>query len=148
MRACEFMARVVLIAGGNVGGVKERLHRAQALVNDRVGPVMRCSHSYTSEAWGFEGEPFTNQVVVADTDLSPRAVLEAVQGIEAELGRDRCAEAAQKAITGEAYASRPIDIDILYYDDIVVDEPDLKIPHPHIEERDFVLAPLRELGLR
>lgn len=137
-----------MITGGNVGEVQERLRRAQSLVNDRVGPVMRCSHRYKSDAWGFGGEPFTNQALIADTELSPRQVLEAVQAIEAELGRDRVGEAVERATTGESYASRPIDIDILYYDDIVLDEPDLKIPHPRIEERDFVLAPLRELGLR
>ncbi len=127
--------------------MKERLHRAQELINRRVGPVMRCSHRYVSEAWGFEAPEFTNQVLIADTDLTPREVLGVVQDIERELGRDREAEAAEKERTGQQYSSRAIDIDILYYDDVQVDEPDLKIPHPHIADREFVLAPLRELGL-
>ncbi len=136
--------------GGNKGGATEmkmRLQRAQMMINDEIGPVMRCSHRYESPAWGFSSEPFTNQVLVADTELTPREVLRAIHKLEAALGRDRAAENEEKQRTGQTYASRTIDIDILYYDDVTVDEPDLKIPHPHIAERDFVLAPLRELGL-
>ena len=66
------MARVVLLTGGNVGDVKERLRTAQRLVNARIGAVLRCSHCYGSAPWGFEAEqPFVNQVLVADTDLAP-----------------------------------------------------------------------------
>jgi 2-amino-4-hydroxy-6-hydroxymethyldihydropteridine diphosphokinase len=140
--------RVVLIAGGNQGDMKTRLRQAQTMINDRVGPVMRCSHRYESEAWGFSADKlFTNQVMVVDTELSPREVLAQTQAIERELGRDKQVEQQEKAATGQPYASRPMDIDILYYGEQTVDEPDLKIPHPHIAERDFVLAPLRELGL-
>lgn len=137
--------------GGNRGDMAASLRRAQAMVNDRVGVVMRCSHRYESEAWGFEGgegeQVFSNQVMVVDTELSPRQVLEAVQGIETDMGRNREAEEQEMARTGQPYASRPMDIDILYYDDIVVNEQGLQIPHPGISEREFVLAPLRELGL-
>lgn len=140
------MARVVLITGGNQGEVKPRLHKAQAMINNEIGPVMRCSHRYKTRAWGFDAEEhFTNQVLVADTDLSPREVLEKVLEIEQALGRDRAAEEAEKKRTGQAYSSRVIDIDILFYDDEVVDEPDLKIPHPRLHERDFVLEPLFEV---
>ena len=70
------MARVVLLTGGNVGDVKERLRTAQRLVNARIGAVLRCSHCYGSAPWGFEAEqPFVNQVLVADTDLAPHEVL-------------------------------------------------------------------------
>lgn len=127
--------------------MKMRLQKAQMMVNDRIGPVMRCSHRYESPAWGFSAEPFTNQVLVADTELAPREVLQTIHELENALGRDRTAENEEKRRTGQTYASRKIDIDILYYDDLVIDEEDLKIPHPHIDERDFVLAPLRELGL-
>lgn len=132
-----------------MGDMAANLRRAQAMINDLVGPVMRCSHRYESEPWGFEAQQlFSNQAMIADTDLTPREVLAAVQKIETVLGRDREAEEMEKQRTGQAYASRPMDIDILYYDDIVVNEEGLQIPHPRIEERDFVLAPLRELGLR
>ncbi|MDR1670934.1 MAG: 2-amino-4-hydroxy-6-hydroxymethyldihydropteridine diphosphokinase [Alistipes sp.] len=145
------MAKVILSTGGNLGEMKPMLHRAQEMVNDQIGPVLRCSHRYKSEPWGFENPEgvgrFSNQVLVCDTDLTPRQVLEKVQAIEAALGRDRTAEAAEKARTGQPYASRVIDIDILFYDNETINEPDLQIPHPRIAEREFVLAPLRELGL-
>lgn len=141
------MARVILISGGNQGEVKPLLHKAQILINREIGPVIRCSHRYTSPAWGFDVEaPFTNQVIVADTDLGPREVLEKALGIEEELGRDRAAEEAEKTRTGQPYSSRVIDIDILFYDDMVIDEPDLKIPHSLLHERDFVLEPLYEVA--
>lgn len=143
------MARVILITGGNRGDVKSRLRRAQAMINSEIGPVMRCSHRYKTQSWGFEAEePFSNQVLVADTDLSPRQVLEKVQAIERALGRDRSAEEAEKLRTGQPYSSRVIDVDILFYDDRTIDEPDLKIPHPLLHERDFVLEPLNEVAPR
>ena len=119
------MARVVLLTGGNVGDVKERLRTAQRLVNARIGAVLRCSHCYGSAPWGFEAEqPFVNQVLVADTDLAPHEVLAEVHRIERELGRNRAAEAVERAATGQRYVSRPIDIDILLYDDEVISTPD------------------------
>ena len=139
------MARVVLIAGGNIGDVKSRLQDAQKMINDRVGAVMRCSHRYKSEAWGFSAPEFTNQVMVADTDLSPQQVLAEVQEIEAFLGRDREAERREMELSGQKYASRVIDIDVLLYDDAVVDTETLKIPHPKMAEREFVLTPLCEV---
>ena len=134
-----------MIAGGNIGDVKSRLQRAQKIINDRLGVEMRCSHRYKSEAWGFSAPVFTNQVLVADTDLSPADVLDRIRAIETELGRDRAAEQAEKERTGQDYASRVIDIDILLYDDAVIDTDDLKIPHPKMTERDFVLTPLCEV---
>ena len=129
------MARVVLLTGGNVGDVKERLRTAQRLVNARIGAVLRCSHCYGSAPWGFEAEqPFVNQVLVAE-----------VHRIERELGRNRAAEAVERAATGQRYVSRPIDIDILLYDDEVISTPELTIPHPGIAEREFVLTPLCEV---
>lgn len=140
------MARVVLLTGGNIGEMKDRLRRAQQLINQRIGAVLRCSHCYVSAPWGFDAEqPFTNQVVVVSTDLSPEEVLTEIHRIERDLGRNRASEAIEKAATGQRYVSRPIDIDILFYDDAVISTPDLTIPHPGIAEREFVLAPLCEL---
>ena len=140
------MARAVIITGGNIAGVKERMHRAQELINSRAGIVMRCSHRYESKAWGFETElPFSNQILVIDTELSPDELLSTVQQIEAELGRDRAKEAEVKAATGAAYCSREIDIDILFYDNLILESPTLTIPHPLLHKRDFVLAPLCEI---
>lgn len=140
------MARVVLITGGNLGDVKSRLRTAQRMINDKVGVVLRCSHRYKSRPWGFAAEEqFSNQVLEVDTDLSADEVLDAVQAIERELGRDREEEKRLKAENGAPYSSRMIDIDVLFYDDLVLESPRLTIPHPLIEERDFVLAPLCEL---
>ena len=140
------MARAVLITGGNIAGVKERMHRAQELINHKAGIVMRCSHRYESKAWGFESElPFSNQILVIDTELSPDELLKVIQDIEAELGRNRKKEAEEKAASGDTYCNREIDIDILFYDDVIVESPELTIPHPLLHKRDFVLAPLCEI---
>ncbi len=141
------MARVILITGGNLGEMKPLLHRAQELINAEIGPVMRCSHRYKSAPWGFEsGSQFSNQVLVCDTELTPHEVLAKVHHIEHVLGRDRAAETAEKARTGQNYSSRVIDIDILFYGDEIVADDDLVIPHPLLHERDFVLEPLVEVA--
>lgn len=126
--------------------MKPRLRQVQQLINSEIGIVLRCSHVYKSKAWGFtsEGE-FMNQAMLVDTDLPPEELLTALQGIEDRLGRDRKAEAAEKERTGQAYSSRVIDIDILFYNDMEVNLPDLTIPHPLLQDRDFVLAPLYEI---
>ena len=115
------MARVALLLGGNQGDVKRTLQTAQQLVNSRVGAVLRCSHRYESEPWGFPAaERFSNQALEVSTDLTPHEVLDACQRIERELGRNRAAEAVEKASSGAVYCSRPIDIDIIFYDDEVI----------------------------
>ena len=128
-----------------MGDVKTRLQNAQRLINQHAGPVMRCSHRYKSRAWGFDAEEeFSNQVLEVDTDLMPEQLLDALQAIERELGRDREAEQSLKQRTGARYTSRPIDIDILFYDDRVIRTERLTVPHPLIQEREFVLVPLCE----
>lgn len=140
------MARVVLLTGGNSGDVKRTLQAAQQLVNAKVGAVLRCSHRYESEPWGFAAAGrFSNQAMEISTDLAPEEVLDAVQAIEAELGRDRAAEQREKARSGAAYVSRPIDIDILFYDDLVLASERLTLPHPLLAEREFALVPLCEI---
>ena len=100
------MARVALLLGGNQGDVKRTLQTAQQLINSRVGAVLRCSHRYESEPWGFPAaQRFSNQALEVSTDLSPLEVLDACQGIERELGRNRAAEAIEKASSGAAYSS-------------------------------------------
>ncbi|MCM1151306.1 MAG: 2-amino-4-hydroxy-6-hydroxymethyldihydropteridine diphosphokinase [Alistipes sp.] len=140
------MARATLLLGGNLGDVKRTLQTAQQLVNARIGAVLRCSHRYESEPWGFDDAPkFSNQALEVSTDLSPLEVLDAVQAIERELGRNRAAETVEKARTGAPYVSRPLDIDILFYDDEVIDTERLTVPHPRLAEREFALAPLCEI---
>ena len=141
------MARTVIITGGNIGEMKPRLRQAQQLINKDIGIVLRCSHVYESEPWGFTSEnKFMNQAMVVDTELSPEELLDAVQEIERQLGRDRDAETLRKVQSGERYSSRVIDIDIIFYDDLVMKSETLTIPHPLMHERDFVLAPLSEIA--
>lgn len=143
------MARVALLLGGNQGDVKRTLQTAQQLINSRVGAVLRCSHRYESEPWGFPAaQRFSNQALEISTDLSPLEVLDACQGIERELGRNRAAEAIEKASSGAAYSSRPIDIDIIFYGDEVIDDERLTVPHPLLAEREFALQPLAEIMRR
>ncbi|MEG1611153.1 MAG: 2-amino-4-hydroxy-6-hydroxymethyldihydropteridine diphosphokinase [Alistipes sp.] len=142
------MPRVVILTGGNIGDVKSRLQHAQQLINERVGAVLRCSHRYQTEPWGFATEEagnFSNQVLEISTDLQSEAVLDALQQIEQELGRDRNAESRERERTGERYSSRKIDIDMLFYGDEVISTERLTIPHPLMAEREFVLNPLCEI---
>ena len=140
------MTRVVLLLGGNQGDVKHTLQAAQQMINARVGAVLRCSHRYESEPWGFRSpDRFSNQALEVSTDLTPWEVLDAVKEIERELGRNHAAEALERASGGNRYASRPVDIDILFYDDEVISDERLTIPHPLLPEREFALVPLCEI---
>ena len=125
--------------GSNLGNCKKNLERAIRLIDERVGQVTRQSSFIETEPWGFESEhKFMNAVVLCETMKTPREVLLLTQQIERDMGRRK------KSVSG-GYADRPIDIDILLYDDLTIDEPDLKIPHPLMQERDFVMIPLQEI---
>ena len=122
-----------------MGNRTEKLDQACQKIGKLIGPVVRQSAYYETEPWGFASDRlFMNAVVCCQTSLSPRQLLRATQRIERMLGR------RQKSKDG-IYHDRPIDIDILLYDDLHIDEPDLKIPHPLMQERDFVMIPLREV---
>ena len=126
--------------GSNLGDRTAHIRKAVMLLSERVGEVTRQSSLIETEPWGFLSEHrFINAVVCCETPLSPREVLKATQQIERELGRKK------KTSRALHYHDRPIDIDILLYDDLTVYEPDLKIPHPLMHERDFVMIPLKEL---
>ena len=130
---------VYLGLGSNMGDRREMLDTACQRISELIGPVVRQSTYYESEPWGFESENlFLNAVVCCHTTLTPRQLLRATQRIERQLGRKH------KSKNGE-YHDRPIDIDILLYDDLTVDEPDLKIPHPLMYQRSFVMEPLKEI---
>ena len=140
------MARVVLLTGGNTGDVKRTLQAAQQLINARVGAVLRCSHRYESKPWGFDAEQhFSNQALEVSTDLQPLEVLEAVQAIEQELGRNRAAEAVENARTGVAYTSRPLGLAIHFFVVVVFVSERHTEHHPLLSEREFALAPLCEI---
>lgn len=125
--------------GSNLGDCRKNLERAIRLIGDRVGLVTRQSSFIETEPWGFESpNKFMNAVILCETTRSPREVLLLTQQIERDMGR------MKKSVSG-GYADRAIDIDILLYDDVTIDEPDLKIPHPLMHERDFVMRPLNEI---
>jgi 2-amino-4-hydroxy-6-hydroxymethyldihydropteridine diphosphokinase len=129
---------VYLGLGSNLGDRASNINAAIRLIGERVGEVVRRSSLIETEPWGFESaHSFLNGVILCETVKTPREVLFLTQQIERDLGR--------QTKTDRQYADRPIDIDILLYDDLRVDEPDLKIPHPLMQERDFVMLPLREV---
>ena len=130
---------VYLGLGSNLGDKEENIRKAIELIGLRVGLVARQSSLITTEPWGFESDnQFVNAAVLCMTELSPREVLRATQKIEREMGR------SNKSVGGN-YSDRIIDIDILLYDELRVDEPDLQIPHPLMLKREFVMNPLREI---
>ncbi len=134
--------------GSNLGDRAENIRKAVLLIQERVGEVVRQSSLIETEPWGFESDhPFLNGVILCETTLTPRQVLRATQKIERELGRKKKTTLLShlSPLTSHLYSDRPIDIDILLYDDLTVNEPDLKIPHPLMHERDFVMIPLREI---
>ena len=131
--------KVYLGLGSNLGDCRKNLERAIRLIGDRVGRVTRQSSFIETEPWGFESpNKFMNAVILCETTKTPHEVLMLTQQIERDMGRRK------KSVSG-GYADRPIDIDILLYDDLNVDEPDLKIPHPLMHQRDFVMIPLEEV---
>ncbi len=134
------MAHTVFLGlGSNQGDRQENLQEAIRLVGERVGTVVRQSSYLETEPWGYASDnAYLNAVISCQTDKTPREVLLLTQQIERELGR------TSKSSNGQ-YHDRPIDIDILLYDDLMVDEPDLQIPHPLMQQRDFVMRPLREI---
>lgn len=125
--------------GTNLGDKRKNIAEAIKNIGELVGDVVRQSALYETEPWGFRSDNrFVNAAVCVDTQLSPRRLLEVTQRIEREMGR------TLKSVGGE-YHDRIIDIDILLYGDLHIDEPDLKIPHPLMHERDFVMTPLNEI---
>lgn len=125
--------------GANLGDRESNIKLAIQQISELIGPVVSQSALLETAPWGFSSaNTFINAAVCSQTSLSPREVLKATQDIERALGR------TQKSTDGQ-YHDRPIDIDILLYDDLHVNEPDLVIPHPHMNERQFVLQPLNEI---
>lgn len=131
------MAQILLLLGGNIGDVKKKFGEATALLEQKLSPRIQQSSIYTSEAWGFESnERFFNQVVEFNSELPPHEVLRIAQETEKKLGRERT--------VSNTYQSRPIDIDILFIDNIAITSEDLTIPHPLLHLRRFTMEPLME----
>lgn len=131
------MNEVFLGLGTNMGNRRKNLNDAVSGINEQIGEVVKISSVYETEPWGFKSDSqFLNTVIKVETGLNPTAVLEAIRRIELFLGRVR---------SGNQYSSRIIDIDILFFEDRVIDSDDLKVPHPKLQERKFVLVPLCEI---
>lgn len=132
------MSLVYLCLGGNIGDTKQYLDRSIAEIERRIGHVCNQSAVYETEPWGFTAEQmFLNQVIAVRTELEPHAILLQCQQIEKELGRIR---------HGKGYESRCIDIDIVFIDSLIIDTDDLKVPHPLMHKRLFVLNPMCDIA--
>ena len=133
------MAESLLGLGGNVGDVRPALAEAIALFADgREVKLIARSSDYLTAPWGgVDQPPFVNCAIHVETALTPRALLTRALNVERALGRNRAGE--------RRWGPRTVDIDILAYDDLGLDEPGLTLPHPHLFERAFVLVPLAEI---
>jgi 2-amino-4-hydroxy-6-hydroxymethyldihydropteridine diphosphokinase len=128
---------VFLGLGTNLGDREGNLNNAVSEITKHIGKALKKSSVYETEPWGFQSDnEFLNIVVKVETELTPKAVLKEILKIEFSLGRVR---------GGNQYSSRIIDIDVLFYEDQAIESADLKVPHPKLHERKFVLVPLVEI---
>ncbi len=133
----KYMNTVYLLIGGNMGDRWQNLADCRDLLEAHIGPILNQSKIYETAAWGKTNQnDFLNQVIVLETELQPQALLKANLKIEKYLGRTR----------HEHWGERLIDVDILFFNDEVINSPLLKIPHPQIPFRRFTLIPLMELS--
>lgn len=132
------MSKVYLLIGGNRGDRKEYLRKAMDKIKSRIGPIIRISSVYETEPFGFEDKcMFLNQCLLVRTNLLPEDILKEIKQIESSLGRISRAG---------KYEGRTIDIDILFYDDLVINNKVLIIPHPEFHKRNFALIPMAEIN--
>ncbi|PZF70874.1 2-amino-4-hydroxy-6-hydroxymethyldihydropteridine diphosphokinase [Taibaiella soli] len=131
------MNEVYILLGSNEGNREEKLGKAVSIIAETCGPVIRKSSLYETAAWGLEDQPdFLNQVICINTQFSPESLLQKTQQAELTLGRQRHIK----------WGQRTIDIDILLYNEAVVQQPNLMIPHPFLQDRRFVMVPLAEIA--
>lgn len=131
------MHRAALLLGTNLGKREEILETAKKRIETSAGKIIKVSAIYSTAPWGIEDQPdFLNQVLLIETELKPELLLQTLQPIEHEAGR----------IRKEKWGPRLLDIDILYFDNEIIDLPHLKIPHPFMAERRFTLVPLAEIS--
>ena len=126
-----------LLLGSNMGDRESYLQRARLLIEEKTGTILKTSGIYETAPWGIEIQPsFLNQVLVLETALSPESLMQSLLAIENSMGR----------IREKKMGPRTIDIDILFYDDLVYQSASLVVPHPHLHLRRFVLLPLSEIN--
>jgi 2-amino-4-hydroxy-6-hydroxymethyldihydropteridine diphosphokinase len=127
---------IYLSLGSNLGDRLVNLRTAISLLPPNVKPLTQSS-VYETEPWGFTDQPdFLNLVIKANTGLDPHSLFKYIKGIEVSMGRQETVR----------FGPRMIDLDILFYDDLILDLPELTIPHPRLTERAFVLIPLAEIA--
>jgi len=132
------MSKVFLGIGTNLGDRERNLEVAIEKIGEHIGNILQTSSVYETPPWGLEAEnDFLNMVVSVETSHSPAEIIKNIAVIESMMGRER---------NQDRYSSRIIDIDILLYDDLVITEKGLKIPHRLMHERKFVLVPFCELA--
>ena len=131
------MSKVYLSIGSNKGNRSVLINKAIDEIEKKIGIIISRSSIYQSKSWGFDSNDFYNLSLLIDTDIMPKSLLINLKKIEKSMGRED--------IDG-SYSDRFIDIDILFYDNIIIDSEDLKIPHPKIEIRKFVLVPMLEIA--
>lgn len=134
------MARVLIALGGNVGDVRATFAKAIPMICGMTqAALVARSSDYATPPWGDEQQDrFVNACIEIDTTLDPHALLFALHRVETKFGRDRANE--------RRWGPRPLDLDIIAYDDAQFDTPDLTLPHPRLFERAFVLVPLAEIA--
>jgi len=126
-----------LILGSNLGDRLQQLNSAKRMLSEKAGTLKGESKIYETQPWGYDDQPwFLNQVVSVQSQLAPLELLDIIKSIEKELGRQ----------PGEKWHARHIDIDILLCGDMIFNDSRLTIPHPHLQDRNFVLIPLMDLA--
>src|ERR1700730_4290639 len=134
------MADVLIALGGNVGDVRATFQKAISNICGMTQAVLKArSSDYLTPPWGDEAQdPFVNACIEIETSLDPHALLFTLHKIEKKFGRDRTRE--------RHWGPRPLDLDLIAYDDVKLDKPELTLPHPRLFERAFVLVPLAEIA--
>ena len=131
------MSEVFILLGGNQGDKHKIFSETIKLIGERIGTVKVLSSIYETEPWGFISDLFWNQALIIDSSLLPEDILKCALDIENKMGRRRISE---------NYEARPIDIDLMFYDDLQIETPRLSIPHPLLAHRRFILVPLAEIA--
>lgn len=132
------MAEITLLLGANRGEPRATFLRAIALIEERIGKVLAASRDHWTAPWGFQDDQlFLNRALLVGSDQPPGVVMERALEIETGLGRVRT--------PGSGYTSRIIDLDILFIDAQVIEQPGLTVPHPRVHERAFALAPAADI---
>jgi 2-amino-4-hydroxy-6-hydroxymethyldihydropteridine diphosphokinase len=131
------MNSAYLLIGGNLGNRTENLAKVKSFIENDIGKIIKASSIYETAAWGITEQPkFLNQVVLLKTKLQPEKLMRLILSIENKMGR----------IRSQKNASRIIDIDILFFNDEIINQSNLTIPHPQIQNRRFALVPLNEIA--